>query len=135
LSRFLFCAQGTAVATILVIDDREDLRETIRLVLETRDHKVIEATNGREGLKAFAEFAPDVVITDVIMPETDGIEFIRELRKRNPAAKVIAVTGYVAPDFLRIMGHLGAVRSLTKPFAPEALLEAVESTLAGQPVG
>jgi len=69
------------------------MREAVRLALEQDGHEVVEAENGNAGLRLFDQKAPDVVVTDLIMPQKEGIETIRDLKRRHPSAKVIALSG------------------------------------------
>ena len=81
------------MAHVLVVDDEELMREAVRIALEQDGHEVSEAENGSVALRAFANQKPDVVITDLIMPRKEGIETIRDLRKKYPDAKIIALSG------------------------------------------
>ncbi|MEO5957891.1 MAG: response regulator [Opitutaceae bacterium] len=81
------------MARILLIDDDDDVRTVLRLTLIHFGHTVIEARNGREGLELFAEARPELVITDIVMPEKEGLEVIIELRAHRPPVKIIAISG------------------------------------------
>jgi two-component system chemotaxis response regulator CheY len=81
------------MARILVIDDESLVRTFLRDVLESAGHEVREGANGDEAIAAFAEFKPDILIVDLIMPEQDGLFVIREVRRSMPDAKVIAISG------------------------------------------
>ena len=114
---------------ILVIDDDTLLRQTIRRILESAGHEVIEATNGRVGVEMFRAQTLDAVVTDIIMPEKEGIETIREIRSLNPTMRIVAISGggrnqYM--EFLTIAGKLGANATLAKPFRKDQLLACVE---------
>lgn len=118
------------MATILVIDDEEMVRATLRLALESAGHRVLEAGNGQDGLRLLETNPVDLTITDIIMPEKEGIETIIEIRRRQPEAKIIAISGGSRSqdiDFLRIAERLGAVHSLAKPFSPQMLIELVNA--------
>lgn len=123
------------MACILLIDDDEQMRRVIRLVLEKEGHTVLEASDGRRGAAIFREFwqdGVDLVITDIIMPEKEGIETISELKEIDPNVKIIAMSGGGRTrnlDFLKIAEKLGAQRSLAKPFRPHELLETVRDVL------
>ena len=122
------------MATILVIDDEEMVRATLRLALEAAGHRILEASNGDEGLQLLDTHEIDLTITDIIMPEKEGIETIIGIRRRQPDARIIAISGGSRSqdiDFLRIAERLGAVHSLAKPFSPQMLLELVEAAMAG----
>jgi CheY-like chemotaxis protein len=118
---------------ILVIDDEELVRLTIRSSLEPRGHEVIEAENGLVGLRRFAEFEPDLVICDIIMPEKEGIETIAELRRNNPNLLILAISGggrMKKLSYLEIAGQLGANDILPKPFGSHDILRKVEALSA-----
>lgn len=81
------------MATILIIDDAEDMRESLHALLEEMHYSVETAPNGNEALEIYKKNPVDLVITDLIMPEKDGVETIIELQKINPEVKVIAISG------------------------------------------
>jgi len=81
------------VQRILVIDDESQLRAMLKKFLEMEGYEVITASNGKEGLHLFSEDPADLVITDLIMPDKEGIETIKELKASNPKTKVIAMSG------------------------------------------
>lgn len=121
------------MARILLIDDDDSLRTMLRLTLSHFGHIVIEASNGKVGLELFAHANADLVITDIVMPEKEGIEVLMELRKEEPPVKIIAMSGggrVGATDYLRIATQLGAAKVLTKPFSNEALKAAIDEVLA-----
>jgi len=116
--------------SILVIDDEPALREILSQVLTDAGHRVVGAGNGKEASKALTTGAFDVVLTDVIMPEKDGMQVISELRKKFPEVRIIAMSGggHVPRDqYLKIAKGLGAHAVLEKPFANQKLLDTVES--------
>jgi len=119
------------MARILVIDDDELLRRTIRVVLERAGHEVLEASEGSMGLRLYWEQAPDLVLTDLFMPERDGLEVIRALRNELPQPPIVAMSGggLGGYDVLEVAAGLGAVRTLRKPFALQDLLDIVRSVL------
>jgi YesN/AraC family two-component response regulator len=117
---------------ILIIDDDTVTRLSLRRVLEDAGYDVSEAANGREGVRIFQHTHPDLVITDILMPEQDGLEVIQELLRMAPAVKIIAISGggqYGGFDYLEVAQRLGAQRMLRKPFAPHVVLEAVQALL------
>jgi len=120
------------MARILLIDDDDALRTVLRLSLVHFGHTVIEARDGKEGMLLFPQAAADLVITDIVMPEKEGLEVLMELRKRSPGIKVIAISGggRVNPtDYLHIARKLGAAKVLAKPFSSEALMAAINELL------
>lgn len=125
------------MAKILLIDDEPDLRQTLRLFLENAGHTVVEAENGDDGVALHRSEAPDLVITDLIMPGKEGIETILELRRTKATTPIIAISGggrLELTDFLQAARKLGAAHTLKKPFRREQLLEAVDKSLAGADV-
>ena len=121
------------MARILVIDDEPLARYTIREALENSGHSVAEAENGREGLQLFALQSFDLIITDILMPEMDGVQTIQELRLLNRIAKVIAITGggsVRSEGRLALATRTGASSVLTKPFSDEELMSSVNACLA-----
>jgi len=129
------------MARILVVDDDALVRATIRLTLERAKHAVIEAGDGRSALAAVAAAGAepvDLVVTDVIMPELDGIGLVTELRKSYPSLRIVAVSGGGRTgnlDYLRMAKALGAHAILPKPFTPEQLVAAVDAALQATPEG
>lgn len=120
------------MARILIIDDEELVRLTLRRSLEAEGHDLIEATNGDEGLRVHRQHPFDLVITDIIMPNNEGIETIRELKQEFPQVRIIAISGggrMDNTDLLRMSQLLGADAVLAKPFGPEELRKKVRQTL------
>lgn len=118
---------------ILLIDDDPAIRAVFKEYLEGRGYDVDVATDGKEGLSALNARKPDLVITDVMMPEKDGVEVVLELRESHPDLPVIAISGgmRIAPlDFLPMIKKFGAYRVFYKPVDPEELLSAVREMLA-----
>ena len=110
---------------ILVIEDNLDLRDYLRLALETQGYQVLTARNGEEALGYLNGHPVDVVLTDIFMPEMDGIETIAALRKLFPDIRVIAMSGRPGVDYLSVARELGVTRTLRKPFDIEELLAAL----------
>lgn len=122
------------MATILVIDDDEQLRAFMRAVLEGEGHAVREASDGLEGIRAYRQEPPDLVISDVFMDRQDGLQTILSLRSEFPPVKIIAVSGgnaRVTGDYLRHAEAFGAGETLHKPFSSTALVNAVNRMLLG----
>ena len=121
------------MAKILVIDDDAVVRETIVQVLQEVGYEVLTAEDGVRGMALFRSAQPDLVITDLIMPEKEGLQTITEMLKATPDAKIIAISGGArigTMDFLKIAEVLGAMDALRKPFDPEELLTTVKNCLA-----
>jgi DNA-binding NtrC family response regulator len=117
---------------ILIIDDDERTRKLFRKILETEGYQVSEASNGNEGIKLFRKEPADLVITDIIMPEKEGIETIMELRKDFPDVKIIAMSGgglVEADSYLEMAKKMGATEVLTKPIKNDELLKIIKDIL------
>jgi CheY-like chemotaxis protein len=120
------------MATILVIDDDTTARTVIVEMLTENGHQTVEARDGDEGLELFNEGKFDIVITDLIMPNVEGIETIIKLKKRHPAVNIIAVSGggrISAVDHLSLAEKFDVNKTLTKPFRKDDLLKAVDEIL------
>jgi CheY-like chemotaxis protein len=121
-------------ARILIIDDDPEIREVIHAILSLAGHTVIEAGGVTAALRRLGETAVDIVITDIIMPDRDGLEAIRTIRESRPDVKIIAISGggrHLGVEVLRHATRLGADIAITKPFASDRLLSAV-AQLAGR---
>jgi CheY-like chemotaxis protein len=120
------------MATILLVDDEEFSRATTRKMLEEQGHSVLEASSGAQAMMDIRANAFDLVITDVIMPNMDGIELMIELRKLQPSLPVLAISGGGRThnlDILDAAEQLGATSVLAKPFAQANLIEVVTRLL------
>lgn len=118
------------MASILILDDDESLRALLRYILEEDGHQIREATNGRNGLTLYREKPADLVITDILMPERDGMDVTLALTREFLDARVIAMTGATGDqNFLNIAKLFGARRVIQKPFSPTDLLRAVQFAL------
>jgi CheY-like chemotaxis protein len=119
------------MAVILLVDDDERLRRTLGRMLATAGHDVVEAENGNVALAILPVCQPQIVITDVFMPEKDGIETVKELREQFPDVKILGMTGGGRePRFYSLLEAFLVAGILRKPFEREALLEAVDRLLA-----
>ncbi len=117
---------------ILIIDDDKQMREMMRQAFDRAGYDVAEAGDGRAGVSSFKRQPADLVITDLIMPEKEGIETIRELRKEYPKLKIIAISGggRVSPDsYLSVAKTFGADLTIPKPFDLKVILGAVKELL------
>jgi PAS domain S-box-containing protein len=124
--------EGPAAGLILVIDDDDQFRGMLRETLEHAGYDVADAPNGKEGIRLYRENPADLVITDIIMPEKEGIETIRELKRDFPEVKIIAISGggRIGPDsYLKMAKGLGAQRTLTKPLERDELLKTVRELI------
>ena len=124
---------------ILIIDDEEDVRDALQMILEGAGHTVRTATNGKEGLELQRKEPADLVITDIIMPEKDGVRIIKEMREEFPAVRIVAISGgggvqplsykpgaITTTAYLAAAKEVGADRIFTKPFDREELIKAVD---------
>ena len=122
------------MARILIVDDEELVRYTMREILEEFGHVVVEAENGNECLTLQKQSPFDLVITDIIMPEKEGLETITELKREFPDLKVIAFSGGGRTrhhDYLEKAKERGADEVLDKPFTETKILELVDGLLSG----
>jgi len=120
------------MARILIIDDEPQIRSMLKLMLERDGYEVIEAPDGAEGIKVYRQNPADLIITDLIMPNKDGIGMIIELKKEFPDVMIIAMSGggLNKPDgYLKGAKKLGAACTLTKPIDREEMLKAVKDIL------
>lgn len=122
------------MTTILLVDDEDLLREGVREILEISDYTVIEACDGEEALSLFAINNVDLVISDIVMPNMDGVDFVSRLRESFPDIPILTISGgsrVVSARFGLDSALLsGANDSLTKPFTSKQLLEKVTRLLA-----
>lgn len=117
---------------ILVIDDEQLIRTFLKTTLEHAGYEVKEAANGDEGLHLYYTFAPQLIITDIVMPDKDGIELIIEIRKTDTSVKFIAISGggYVTADkYLTLAKALDIDTCLQKPIAIDDIVTAVNSLI------
>lgn len=118
--------------TILLVDDDEEFRTILGESLRRAGYEVREAGDGHQGLKLYREQAADLIITDLIMPEKEGLEMIREVRRLRPDVKIIAISGGSrdgSADYLKIAKAFGARQVLAKPFTRDEMLNAIKEVL------
>jgi CheY-like chemotaxis protein len=118
---------------ILVIDDEEAVRQIVGEMLLLEGYEVITAPNGKVGLQLFRKEPTDLIITDIFMPEMEGLETIRQLHREFPHLKIIAMSGGGEAGMLSFLSYakrFGALRTLGKPFSREDLLKSVRELLA-----
>ena len=122
------------MALIVVVDDDISVRQILREALVRSGHTVLEAADGDACAIILKTVRPNLVITDIFMPEKDGIEIICEIHERWPAIKIIAISGGgsrpEAMDYLTMAEGLGADRILRKPFSLKQVLNVVDEVLA-----
>lgn len=120
------------MARILVIDDDDGFRKMVRYMLEKEGYEIIEACDGNKGIEVYCQEDVDLVITDIFMPEKEGIETILELRRENPDIKIIAVSGGGWKgdfDALQIAEAFGVQKAFEKPFDRQEMVEAISILL------
>jgi CheY-like chemotaxis protein len=123
------------VATILLVDDDPAARYAMRRALELVGHTVMEAADGQEALALHRVTPADVVVTDILMPNKDGLELIEAIKRMNANTPVIACTAQLthADRFLFTAREIGANKTLTKPFTAEVLLATVQLVTRKRP--
>lgn len=123
------------MARILIIDDDDTLRGIIAKSLTHAGHTVSQANNGRKGVALFKSAPTDLVITDLVMPEQEGMETIKVLHAGFPDLPIIAMSGGLdgSPLYLDLTRRLGARITLTKPFTLQQLKVAIDEILASLP--
>ena len=114
---------------ILVVDDEPQITRVLRTTLSAQGYDIRVANDGEMALELMKNWTPHVVITDLAMPEQDGIETIRELRRVSPGAKIIAFSGAYGGQFLKVAKEIGADAVMHKPVSPEVLLGMVAEML------
>ena len=126
--------KANSMARILVIEDSSEERQALADLLIGSGHRVCCAANGKVGLQLLRERHVEIVITDMLMPEMEGVETILTLRREFPDIKIIAVSGggvFVRENCLQLARTLGAHRVLTKPFTFGEILEAIQAVRDG----
>jgi len=118
---------------ILIIDDEPYILLMLKKMLEKAGYEVDLASNGQEGMELFEKNKVDLVITDIIMPDKEGLEIILEMKKIRPDLKIIAISGggRISPEsYLECASHFGASRIFQKPFKQKELVAAVNELVA-----
>ncbi len=121
------------MAKILIIDDDDQFRRMLCQMMERAGYEVLDAPSGNDGIRLFQENTVDLVVTDIIMPDTEGIETIEKLKEEFPDIRIIAVSGggRVSPKtYLDAAKIIGAGRSFAKPIDQEEFLKAIRELLA-----
>lgn len=121
------------MASVLIIDDEDMIQKFVGRIFEREGYEVFKASNGKEGLNVFCEHHTDLIVTDIVMPEKDGLETIREAREEDPDVKIIAMSGggEKGPEnYLTMAEILGANVTFSKPVDRTELLTAARKLLA-----
>lgn len=114
--------------SVLVIDDSKTVRRSVETLLTDAGYRVMAAGHG-DGIRLWQELRPELIVTDIMMPERDGIEMMMEIRRHCPETRILAMSGFRhsgSVDFAEMLRRLGADDVLDKPFAPEVLLTKVD---------
>lgn len=118
---------------ILVVEDDPGTRRTLQIALSQAGYQVIEAPDGREAMRLWRDQGADLVITDILMPDKNGLEVIIELRGLSPSTPIVVITDGGRSKQIRLLEEnaklLGAVRTVTKPFRLEEMLAVVDQEL------
>jgi CheY-like chemotaxis protein len=120
------------MARILIVDDEPDILVILDRMLRKMNHETVQAANGKEAVRRLEESSFDLVITDLIMPESEGIETISAVRRRWPGLKIIAMSGggrQSPVPYLAVAATLGADATLAKPFERADLVDALRHVL------
>ena len=110
---------GTAIPRVLVVDDSADIRGMLQAQLEMEGFEVATAPDDARALALLGRQRTDLIITDLFMPDKDGIETILEIREKYPAVQIVAMSGWDSrqgSDYLKVAREIGAVRTVKKPF-------------------
>jgi len=120
------------MTSILLMDDEEQFRSMLGESLSRAGYEVTEARDGREGIRLYRDHPCDLIVTDLIMPEKEGLETIVEFRRIYPEVKIIAMSGgsrHGSVDYLKMAKLFGAQQVLTKPFSRQEILEVISNVL------
>ena len=123
------------MAKILIIDDEAAIAHMLKKMAERAGHIAEIAGNGNEGLQIFDIFHPDLLITDIVMPEKEGLELIFDLRRKNPKLKIIAISGggrFQYEGYLNSAKHLGADMVFQKPLDLKEFMNSISKLLSGE---
>lgn len=116
--------------TILVVDDAAFMRMMIRDILAKEGYRIEEAVNGRDAIEKYDQVLPDLVTLDITMPEMNGIDALKAIREKDPAARVLMVSAMGQQQMIVEALESGAMDFLVKPFQPTKVLETVKKCLA-----
>lgn len=121
------------MSQILIIDDEPQIRSMLRQIFEREGLEVMDAPDGDVAMKLLRQQQADVIVTDLIMPDKEGLETIMEIRQEFPQCKIIAISGggrNDPKDYLQLAKKLGAARTFAKPIERKAMVAAVKELLA-----
>ncbi len=123
---------------VMIVDDEEQIRDVLMKILQRHGYQVVVAEHGRQAVSIFESNPVDLIITDITMPQMDGLETIRTILSNNPQVPIIAISGggHRFPDyFLPMAQQSGAKMVLKKPIRSQELVKAVESLIGGGAIG
>ena len=117
------------MSKVLIVDDDETMVELLSGKLRNEGFEIFVANNGHEGLEECEKIKPDLIITDLMMPEMDGLDFILQVRKNNETIPILGISGF--PGKREVAINLGASDFLEKPTNPKVLMQKIRDLLAG----
>lgn len=116
---------------ILIVDDQNFIRMILKKILEPAGYELIEAEDGSEGISRYKEHRPDIVLLDIVMPDTDGIECLKQIMEFDANAKVVMCSSVSQMAIEKKTTQLGAYDFIVKPFESDRVMEAVSKSLSG----
>lgn len=122
------------MARILILEDSPDLRRMLQAKLEIEGFEVAAASSGADALRLMARAPADVILTDLFMPDKDGLETIVEMRARYPDTAIVAMSGWQSSqgvDYLKVARDIGAAHAVRKPFDLAGLVQVVRQLVSG----
>lgn len=127
--------QNTETIRILIVDDHTMVREGLRAFIAARPHLTLagEATNGLDAVAEARAKQPDIILLDLVMPEMDGVQAIREIKKENPDARILVLTSFSEDDKVFPAIKAGALGYLLKDSSPQELAQAIDNVCQGKP--
>jgi CheY-like chemotaxis protein len=120
---------ASAPQFVLIVDDDPLIRRLLAKTVSGAGYEVLEAADGRRAVEQVREGRVDLVLTDIVMPDQEGVETITQLRREFPEVKVVAMSGAANGAYLKICQLLGASAVLRKPFSPHCLIETIRGVL------
>ncbi len=118
---------------VLVVDDDEAFRQTVCDLLLDGDFEILSAESGAQSFAVLRNQSVDIVLTDIVMPDEDGLEIVRKIKKMNPAPKIVAMSGggrIAATDYLEIARLMGASATIKKPFKRQELVDLLQQVFS-----
>ena len=133
MSNDRFSASGSP-PLVLIVDDDAQFRRYLRTLLEREGFRICEAADGKQGWESYLRQHPQLIITDIVMPEQEGIELIITIKKQDPVTPIVAMSGGnagFAENYLEIAHNLGASATLAKPFTADMLRKTIRQVMMG----